>query len=124
MEQKTVCLTVIRNLLDEKVIVKDPSGGAAHEIPHSPKPAPPIKFTGGDNVKFSLEHVSSSTENAVISFWTDGDLEIDKKKNQEIWKFKVNFPDNQIEPYDTTNVEVGVDPPPTIQKQKQKPKGK
>jgi hypothetical protein len=122
MAQNTVSLKVIRNLLKEKVIVKDPSGGSAHEFPHSSEPAPPINFTGGDNVKFSLQRASSSTKSAQICFWTDGDLEIEKKKNQEIWIFKVNFPADPITPYDTTNVEVGVDPPP--RDQKQKPKGK
>jgi hypothetical protein len=124
MAQNTVWLTVKRNLLKEKVIVKGLPGGNEHEFPPSPNPADPINFTGGDNVKFSLKHASSSTNSAQICFWTDGDLEIEKKKNQEIWIFKVNFPAGPITPYDTTNVEVGVDPPPRDQKQKQKPKGK
>lgn len=120
MEPNTVWLTV-KNESNVSVIVRGLPGGREYRVPPDPNI---IEFRGEDKVKFSLEPENPSGNKTLICFWTDGELEIDKKKNKKKWKFKVNFPVKPIKPYDTTNVEVGVEEPTRPPIQKQKPKGK
>jgi hypothetical protein len=104
MEPNTVWLTV-NNELNGSVIVRGLPGGREYRIPPDPNK---IKFTGENKVKFSLKPENPSGNKTFICLWTNGDLEIDKKKNEKKWKFKVNFPVKPVKPVETTNVEVGV----------------